>query len=179
MKKLLIAGYSDSTANYQHAFAKLGASFDTLPPKSGNLTSARKEIPSMRSLSKLSYCPLDYDGLVLPGGGDIAPVLFGAQDEGSRDIDQQLDCLQLRTLKTFLEAEKPVLGICKGLQIINVHFGGTILQDLPEHSHKGSRRDLSRTSLRKRARNQQRPPSGRGNCGRRAFGGAVQPGLCH
>lgn len=134
MKKLLIAGYSDSTANYQHAFAKLGASFDTLPPKSGNLTSARKEIPSMRSLSRLSYCPLDYDGLVLPGGGDIAPVLFGAQDEGSRDIDQQLDCLQLRTLKTFLEAEKPVLGICKGLQIINVHFGGTILQDLPEHS---------------------------------------------
>lgn len=117
MKKILIAGYSDATVNYQHAFARLGVSFDTIPSKFEG-----------------SCCPSDYDGLVLPGGGDIAPALFGAANKGSRNIDEQLDCLQLRILAAFLEAEKPVLGICKGLQIINVHFGGTILQDLPEHS---------------------------------------------
>lgn len=131
MKKLLIAGYADSTVNYQNAFQKLGASFDTLPPKaSGDMAVPGQPAPFF-SLPRLSYCPRDYGGLVLPGGGDIAPTLFGAKNNGSRDIDEQLDCLQLRTLDAFIEAGKPVLGICKGLQIINVHFGGTIIQDLP------------------------------------------------
>lgn len=134
MKKLLIAGYADSTLNYQNAFQRLGASFDTLPPKAPGHTSDQRPTAPPLSLPRLSYCPFDYDGLVLPGGGDIAPALFGAANEGSRDIDEQLDCLQLRTLRDFIQAEKPVLGICKGLQIINVHFGGTIIQDLPEHS---------------------------------------------
>lgn len=134
MKKLLIAGYADSTVNYQNAFQRLGASFDTLPPKApGPFQCQEKPAPAL-SLPRLSYNPWDYDGLVLPGGGDIAPALFGARDEGSRDIDEQLDCLQLRTLDAFVQAGKPVLGICKGLQIINVHFGGTIIQDLPEPS---------------------------------------------
>lgn len=134
MKKLLIAGYVDSTVNYQNAFARLGVSFDTLPPRIPRpMPFPDHSVPPV-SLPRLSYCPWDYDGLVLPGGGDIAPALFGAVNQGSRDIDEQLDCLQLRTLAAFIQAEKPVLGICKGLQIINVHFGGTILQDLPEHS---------------------------------------------
>lgn len=134
MKKLLIAGYADATFNYQNAFAKLGASCDTLPPKAPRHMSVRENPGPALSLPRLNYCPSNYDGLILPGGGDIAPALFGAANEGSRDIDEQLDCLQLRTLDSFIQAEKPVLGICKGLQIINVHFGGTILQDLPEHS---------------------------------------------
>ena len=134
MKKLLIAGYADSTVNYQNAFARLGASYDTLPPKSPSPAPCQTKPAPPLSLPRLSYCPYDYDGLILPGGGDIAPPLFGAANEGSRDIDEQLDCLQLRTLDSFIRAEKPILGICKGLQIINVHFGGTILQDLPEAS---------------------------------------------
>lgn len=136
MKKLLITGYADFTVNYQNAFKKIGASFDTLPPKAPvphNVPGQEMQAPPL-SLPQLSYCPWDYDGLVLPGGGDIAPALFGATTKGSRDIDEQLDCLQLRTLKAFIQAGKPVLGICKGLQIINVYFGGTIIQDLPEHS---------------------------------------------
>lgn len=125
MKKLLIAGYSDSTVNYQNAFRSLGASFDTLPPKGSDSVSATKRRLPL---------PSDYDGLVLPGGGDIAPVLFGAENHGSRDIDDALDRLQLKILEEFLQAGKPVLGICKGLQLLNVYFGGTIIQDLPEHS---------------------------------------------
>lgn len=134
MKKILIAGYADSTVNYQNAFQKLGASFDTLPPKAFGGAAVPGQAAPFFSLPRLSCCPYDYDGLVLPGGGDIAPALFGAENEGSCDIDAQLDCFQLRTLDAFIQAGRPVLGICKGLQIINVHFGGTIIQDLPEHS---------------------------------------------
>lgn len=132
MKKILIAGYANTTVNYQNAFKQLQVSFDTFPANPTDHVPG-KSGPSL-SLSQLSYHPFDYDGLVLPGGGDIAPTLFGAANQGSRDIDAPLDCLQLRTLDDFVQAEKPVLGICKGLQLINVYFGGTIIQDLPEAS---------------------------------------------
>jgi len=72
----------------------------------------------------------DFDALVLPGGGDIDPELFGACDEGSEDINRELDEKQISIARMFIDAEKPVLGICKGHQVINVVFGGGIIQDL-------------------------------------------------
>ena len=72
----------------------------------------------------------DFDALILPGGGDIAPELFGACDEGSEDINRELDEKQINIARMFINAEKPVLGICKGHQVINVVFGGGIIQDL-------------------------------------------------
>ncbi len=71
------------------------------------------------------------DGLLLPGGGDIDPVRFGQRDAGSRDIDPALDQAQLAILDSFVRAGKPVLGICRGHQVINVYFGGDLVQDLP------------------------------------------------
>lgn len=69
-------------------------------------------------------------GLVLPGGGDVAPDLYGEENRGSRDIDRALDLAQLSVLETFLAAGKPVLGICKGCQLLNIRFGGTLIQHL-------------------------------------------------
>lgn len=74
--------------------------------------------------------PADFGGLVLPGGGDIDPALYGAENEGSRDIDRALDEAQLALADAFLRAGKPVLGICKGQQILNVYFGGGLVQHL-------------------------------------------------
>lgn len=68
--------------------------------------------------------------LILPGGGDITPAFFGEKNRGSFQIDTELDILQFQILERFLRAEKPVLGICKGMQLINVQLGGSILQDL-------------------------------------------------
>ncbi len=79
-----------------------------------------------------------FDGLLLPGGGDIDPALFGQENHGSRQIERELDEAQLRLLHLFAGAGKPVLGICKGCQLVNVGFGGDLIQDLPnaaEHAY--------------------------------------------
>lgn len=68
--------------------------------------------------------------LLLPGGGDVEPSLYGHENQGSRDIDRALDDRQLAMLERFLRAGKPVLGICKGMQLLNVRFGGTLIQHL-------------------------------------------------
>ena len=72
-----------------------------------------------------------YDGLLLPGGDDINPARYGEENHGSRGIDDSLDKLQFSVLEAFVNAGKPVLGICRGHQVINVFFGGTMIQDLP------------------------------------------------
>lgn len=72
-----------------------------------------------------------FDGLLLPGGGDITPAFFGECNNGSRQIDTELDILQLTALDYAIQHRMPVLGICKGMQLINVAFGGTIIQHLP------------------------------------------------
>lgn len=82
-------------------------------------------------------------GLILPGGGDITPAFFGEKNKGSRNIDTELDILQFQALELALRQGVPILGICKGMQLINIAFGGTILQDMPEAKlHLDSDRDL-------------------------------------
>lgn len=89
----------------------------------------RHQVPFMTSLSisDLSAC----QSLIFPGGGDITPAFFGERDRGSRDIDTELDILQLQALEYGVQRRIPILGICKGMQIINVGLGGGIVQDLP------------------------------------------------
>ena len=75
-------------------------------------------------------------GLLLPGGGDITPAFFGERDKGSRNIDTELDILQFQALDICVRNGLPALGICKGMQLINIAFGGTIMQDMTEsHLH--------------------------------------------
>ncbi len=79
-------------------------------------------------------------GLILPGGGDITPAFFGEKNRGSRNIDTELDILQLQALDHCIRKRIPVLGICKGIQIINVGLGGTLCQDMPSadrHRYNG------------------------------------------
>lgn len=72
-----------------------------------------------------------YDALILPGGPDVAPQYFG--DEPIPEIGMtvlQKDEFELALIKATLAAKKPILGICRGLQIMNVAMGGTLYQDL-------------------------------------------------
>ena len=71
------------------------------------------------------------DGLVLQGGADVAPQTYSQTPTRPEWIgDSARDMYELELLHEFIEAGKPVLGICRGCQLINVAFGGTLYQDL-------------------------------------------------
>jgi len=74
-----------------------------------------------------------WDALLLPGGGDLEPWRYGQENTASRGLEPERDEAELTLLAEFTGAGKPVLGICRGLQTVNVFFGGTLLQDIPGH----------------------------------------------
>lgn len=95
------------------------------------------------SLGDITSC----NAVLLPGGGDITPAFFGEHNKGSRNIDTELDIIQLQAADYCIRYRLPLLGICKGMQVINVAFGGTIIQDLPTaHLHKYVERDQYHTT---------------------------------
>lgn len=118
---IAIVGRPKDTLNYENAVRSLGISYITTL--------------DIQDTEQATH-------LLLPGGGDITPAFFGQYNHGSHNIDTELDILQMQVLSIFIEQKKPVLGICKGLQIINVHLGGTIIQDIDTaNTHKWMGRD--------------------------------------
>ena len=73
------------------------------------------------------------DGLLLPGGGDLLPSLYGQSDQGSTNLDEERDLRELELCKKFMEAKKPILGICRGAQVLAVALGGTLRQHIERH----------------------------------------------
>lgn len=73
-----------------------------------------------------------YDGLILCGGVDVDPKLYGEEIDGAVNIDYARDEVEYSLMKAYLKAGKPILGICRGHQLINVFFGGTLHQDIPD-----------------------------------------------
>jgi len=78
--------------------------------------------------------PAGCDGLLLPGGGDLEPWRYGQENAASHGLEPRRDREELELLDWFTARRKPVLGICRGMQVINVYFGGTLAQDIPGHS---------------------------------------------
>lgn len=74
-----------------------------------------------------------FDALLLGGGGDIDPARYGRVriDNGTVEVDPERDALDFRLLEEARRAALPVFGICRGLQVVNVAFGGTLIQDIP------------------------------------------------
>lgn len=82
----------------------------------------------------------DTDGLILLGGGDVDPSLYGHTDhvDNLYGVDRGTDERTLAALDLGLATEAPIFGICRGSQMINLAFGGTLVPDLgPDNVHRG------------------------------------------
>ncbi|MEM0996223.1 MAG: gamma-glutamyl-gamma-aminobutyrate hydrolase family protein [Bacteroidota bacterium] len=116
-------------------------------PKLGPMTYTCVEQSMLNYLSRWGALPImvppgpealvngllnEVDGLLLQGGSDIAPETYGADpiedEEGT--LDASRDNFELDMIGRALERDLPVLGICRGSQILNVFFGGTLYQDI-------------------------------------------------
>lgn len=79
-----------------------------------------------------------FDGLLIAGGCDVSPELYGESDNGSVSCDIARDKCEIGLIREFAGRGKPIFGICRGMQILNVCFGGTLIGDLPEYpKHHG------------------------------------------
>ncbi len=75
------------------------------------------------------------DGIMLTGGGDVSPATYGAEPEATvRGVNEERDSFELELVRRAYARKMPVMGICRGLQVINVALGGTLIQDLPSHT---------------------------------------------
>jgi putative glutamine amidotransferase len=87
------------------------------------------------------------DALILPGGGDVDPTHYGQQAHPElADLDPEFDRFQLEWARKALREELPILGICRGMQVMNVAAGGTLIQHVEgadQHFPEGPRQDAA------------------------------------
>ncbi len=73
------------------------------------------------------------DGIIFTGSNcDITPSLYGQENRKSEFCNKALDEMELRLFNAFSQRNKPIFGICRGIQLINVALGGTLIQDIPD-----------------------------------------------
>ncbi|WP_367296971.1 gamma-glutamyl-gamma-aminobutyrate hydrolase family protein [Loigolactobacillus coryniformis] len=86
------------------------------------------------------------DAVLLSGGHDVSPDLYGAKlDPATVELDCARDLFEIALVKQALAAHKPIFGICRGQQIINVALGGTLVQNITGTSIKHQQRPISGT----------------------------------
>lgn len=91
-----------------------------------------------------------YDGLVLCGGADVNPAYYGQELAGSVDIDDERDKNEFALVEKFIKTGKPIFGICRGMQLLNVALGGTLIQHLPtveNHRDKNAKYDICHEAI--------------------------------
>ncbi len=102
-------------------------------------------IPLINSLEFIEGVVKKIDGLILSGGPDVYPLLYDSSIHvGCKNIVAERDRFELELLKKTLELDKAVFGICKGLHMLNIYFGGTLYQDIYKEcktniAHSGSK----------------------------------------
>jgi putative glutamine amidotransferase len=89
------------------------------------------------------------DGVMLPGGGDIAPENYGMDDHPTlAEVNQERDAAEIAMARWSMEDDRPVFGICRGIQVLNVALGGTLTRDIPSMLDTALKHDIPRSQPR-------------------------------
>ena len=113
MKRVFVRGSAETYANYYNALKESGM-----------------EPVFSLDLDEAETC----DGLLLTGGYDIDPTLYGQENLASVNIDPIRDKEEIALVHNFMKWQKPIFGICRGHQILNVALGGDMIQHIPGHA---------------------------------------------
>ncbi|OLS03749.1 gamma-glutamyl-gamma-aminobutyrate hydrolase family protein [Tissierella creatinophila] len=96
-------------------------------------------LPNLKDIEDMESILERVDGVIFTGGEDISPLLFDEEPmRDTIDISYERDRMEMALFKAAYKKGTPILGICRGLQLINVSLGGTLYQDIPsqiENSH--------------------------------------------
>ena len=99
-------------------------------------------LPTSLPLTTLPELVNRFDGFVLSGGGDVDPVLYsGHLDTTIHSIDPERDAFELALIPLVLAADKPLLAICRGVQVLNVALGGSLYEDIASALPTAQRHD--------------------------------------
>lgn len=77
-----------------------------------------------------------FDGFLLPGGDDIDPKYYNQENYACHNVLEEIDILDKKIIEYALKNKKPLLGICRGIQSINVFLGGSLKQDILHHKNE-------------------------------------------
>lgn len=92
-------------------------------------------VPNVLSDPVAWAAALGVEGIVLTGGGDVAPERYGQPNTASSEVSPARDTTEFRLLEMAVARRLPVLGICRGIQVLNVFFGGGLVQDIAAELH--------------------------------------------
>ena len=99
-------------------------------------------LPTSLPITALPELVNRFDGFVLSGGGDVDPALYGGHlDATVHSIDPERDAFERALIPLVLQADKPLLAICRGVQILNVALGGSLYEDIPSALPEALRHD--------------------------------------
>ena len=90
-------------------------------------------VPISQNKNSLQAICSSLDGVILSGGPDINPRFYRSEPHnGLKDVDEAQDEMEIALTRHALAADMPILGICRGLQLLNVAMGGNLYQDIPQ-----------------------------------------------
>ena len=94
-----------------------------IPGDAGTYRNYRAAVQKAGGIPCFHTAPEVCDCLLLPGGGDLEPWRYRQANTASRNLEPDRDALEWSLLAHFLSRKKPILGVCRGMQVINVFFG--------------------------------------------------------
>jgi putative glutamine amidotransferase len=104
-------------------------------------------IPASVTMETLDAIYQRLDGVLLPGGGDVNPTIYGQEAHETLDtVDDARDAIEITLTRKAVADDLPIFGICRGIQVMNVALGGTLIQDIPSMVDNAARHTIDKAT---------------------------------